>query len=137
MSKFIPSDKLKELQRISDKHKDKLDSLKNAKREAWNKGLKKMDFEIPHDLYVKIEALAKEAKISTSQAFSILLSEQVKLWQEQQEEIQQTIADAIEKEYQRIALPLELEIKRLEEFNKIMLELYPEIKSKLQKKGYN
>jgi hypothetical protein len=47
------------------------------------------------------------------------------------------IADAIEEENQRIAVPLELENKRLEEFNKIMLELFPQIKAKLQKKEHN
>jgi hypothetical protein len=82
MTKFTPSDKLKDLQKISGKNKDKLNALHKARREAWTKGLVKMDMEIPHDLYVKIEALAKEAKMSTDQAFSIILSEQVKLWQE-------------------------------------------------------
>ena len=96
-----------------------------------------MDMEIPHDLYVKIEALAKEAKISTSQAFSIILTEQVKLWQEENERIRKVIADAIEEEYQRIAVPLELQIKRQEEFNKILLELFPAIKTRLHKKAHN
>jgi hypothetical protein len=99
MSKFTPSDKLKDLQRSSDKHKDKLNALNEARRQAWNKGLVKMDMEIPHDLYVKIEALAKDAGISTSQAFSIILTEQVKIWQEQEERIRKVIADAIEEEY--------------------------------------
>ena len=130
MTKFTPSDALKELQQSSDKHTDKLTALKKARREAWNKGLVKMDMEIPHDLYVKIEALAKEAKISTSQAFSIILTEQVKLWQEQEERIRQTIADAIEEEYQR-------NIKQQEEFNKILVELFPAIKTKLHKKAHN
>jgi hypothetical protein len=105
MAKFTPSDKLKELQKISDKHKDKRDALNKARHEAWNKGLVKMDMEIPHDLYVKIEALAKEANINTSQAFSIILTEQVKIWQEQEERLRKVIADAIEEEYQRIAVP--------------------------------
>ena len=96
-----------------------------------------MDMEIPHDLYVKIEALAKEANINTSQAFSIILTEQVKIWQEQEERLRKVIADAIEEEYQRIAVPLELEIKRLEDFNKLMLELFPQIKAKLEKKERN
>jgi hypothetical protein len=137
MAKFTPSDKLKELQRSSDKHKDKLNAINKAKREAWNKGLVKMDMEIPHDLYVKIEALAQETKISTSQAFSIILTEQVKLWQEENERIRKVIADAIEEEYQRIAVPLELQIKRQEEFNKILLELFPAIKTRLHKKAHN
>jgi hypothetical protein len=137
MAKFTPSDTLKELQRSSDKHKDKLNAINKAEREAWNKGLVKMDMEIPHDLYVKIEALAKEAKISTSQAFSIILTEQVKLWQEEHERIRKVIADAIEEEYQRIAVPLELQIQRQEEFNKILLELFPAIKTRLHKKAHN
>jgi len=137
MAKFTPSVKLKELQRISRKHQDKLTALKKARREAWNKGLVKMDMEIPHDLYVKIEALAKDAGISTSQAFSIILTEQVKIWQEQEERIRSTITDAIEEEYQRTAVPLELQIKHLEEFNRILLELFPQIKAKLEKKERN
>jgi len=137
MTKFIPSDKLKELQQISDKNKDKRDALNKAQREAWKKGLVKMDMEIPHDLYVKIEALAKEANISTEQAFSILLTEQVKIWQEQEERLRKVIADAIEEEYQRIAVPMELQIKQLEEFNKILLELFPDVKAKMQKKPRN
>src|SRR5919199_4756031 len=99
MTKFTPSDKLKELQKISDKNKDKRDALNKARREDWKKGLVKMDMEIPHDLYVKIEALAKEANISTEEAFSIILSEQVKIWQEQEERLRKVIADAIEEEY--------------------------------------
>ena len=137
MTKFTPSDKLKELQKISDKNKDKRDALNKARREDWKKGLVKMDMEIPHDLYVKIEALAKEAKISTEEAFSIILSEQVKIWQEQEERLRKVIADAIEEEYQRIAVPMELQIKHLEDFNKILLELYPEVKRKLEKKERN
>ena len=137
MTKFIPSDKLKELQQISDKNKDKRDALNKAQREAWKKGLVKMDMEIPHDLYVKIEALAKEANISTEQAFSILLTEQVKIWQEQEERLRAVIADAIEEEYQRIAVPMEMQIKQLEEFNKILLELFPDVKAKMQKKPRN
>ena len=137
MEKFTPSDKLKELRQISRTHKDKLNAIHKARREAWNKGLVKMDMEIPHDLYVKIETLAKDAGISTSQAFSIILTEQVRIWQEQEERIRKTIADAIEEEYQRIAVPMELQIKQLEEFNKILLELYPDVKRKLQKKPRN
>jgi hypothetical protein len=137
MTKFTPSDKLKELQKISDKNKDKRDALNKARREDWKKGLVKMDMEIPHDLYVKIEALAKEANISTEEAFSIILSEQVKIWQEQEERLRKVIADAIEEEYQRIAVPMELQIKHLEDFNKILLELYPEVKRKLEKKERN
>jgi hypothetical protein len=116
---------------------EKLNTLNKAQHQAWNKGLVKMDMDIPYDLYVKIEALAKDAGISTSQALSIILTEQVKIWQEQEERIRKVIADAIEEEYQRIAVPLELQIKHLEEFNKILLELYPDIKSKLQKKAHN
>ena len=137
MTKFTPSDKLKELQRISDKNKDKRDALNKARSEAWKKGLVKMDMEIPHDLYVKIEALAKEANISTEQAFSILLTEQVKIWQEQEERLRKVIADTIEEEYQRIAVPMEMQIKQLEEFNKILLELFPDVKAKMQKKLRN
>ena len=118
-------------------YEDKHKALDKARRQAWNKGLVKVDMDIPPDLYKKIEALAKEAGISTSQAFSIILTEQVKIWQEQEERIRKIIKDAFEEEYHRIAAPLELEVKRLEEFNRIMLELFPHIKSKLQKKTHN
>jgi hypothetical protein len=125
------------MSRSRDKHKDKLNALNKARAQAWNKGLVKMDMDIPHDLYVKIEALAKDAGISTSQAFSIILTEQVKIWQEQEERIRKVVKDSIEEEYQRITVPLELQIKNLEEFNQIMLELFPQIKAKLQKKANN
>jgi|SRR4030095_6391645 hypothetical protein len=118
-------------------YEDKHKALDKARRQAWNKGLVKMDMDIPHDLYVKIEALAKDAGISTSQALSIILTEQVEIWQEQEKRMRKVIADAIEEEYQRIAVPLELQIKHLEEFNKILLELFPDIKKKLQKKAHN
>jgi hypothetical protein len=118
-------------------YEDKRKALDKARRQAWNKELVKVDAEIPPELYKKIEALAKEAGISTSQAFSIILTEQVKIWQEQEERIKKIIKDAFDEEYNRIAAPLELEVKRLEEFNRVMLELFPHIKSKLQKKTHN
>jgi hypothetical protein len=118
-------------------YEDKPKALDKAQRQAWNKGLVKVDMDIPPELYKKIEALAKDAGISTSQAFSIILTEQVEIWQEQEERIRKTIKDVFEEEYHRIAAPLELEVKRLEEFNRIILELFPHIKAKLQKKTHN
>jgi len=131
------SDTPEALKKKSRSYEDKLNALNKARRQAWNKGLVKMDMEIPHDLYVRIEALAKEAGISTPQALSIILTEHVKNYREQEERIRNIIKEELDKEYERLAAPLELEVKRLEEFNRLMLELFPHIKTKLQKKANN
>jgi biopolymer transport protein ExbB/TolQ len=133
------SDVYQEIKKItnSPKHQEKLNALKKAKREAWNKDLVKMDMEIPLDLYKKVEVLAKQAKMSTSQAFNVLLTEQVKNHAELEERIRRTIEQAFDEEYDRLAGPLELETKKMEEFNRLMFELFPDIKRKLHEKAKN
>jgi hypothetical protein len=104
----------KAIKRTVRSHEDKHDALNKARRQAWNKGLVKFSTEIPPELYVKIEALAKETGISPSQAFGILLTEQVKKWQEEEERIRDIIDNALEKafekEYQELIAPLEIEL---------------------------
>jgi hypothetical protein len=139
MAKVKPSDRLKKLRKItrSPKHQTKLQALAKTKREAWNKGLVKMDMELPHELYQKIEALAKKAGMSTSQAISLILSEYAKDRWEEEERITHLIDKVFDEAYDRLAGPLELETQKLEEFNRTIFELFPSVKSKLAKKASN
>jgi hypothetical protein len=139
MASSKQSDRLQELKKITSapKHQEKIKALQKAKREAWNKGLVKLDMELPQALVKKVEALAKAAGMSTSQALSVLLTEQVKNRLEHEERVKNIIEKAFDEEYDKLAGPLELELRKMEEFNRLMFECFPEIKRKLHEKARN
>jgi hypothetical protein len=93
--------------------------------------------EISPEVYNKVEALAKEAGISTPMALGIILEAQVEEYQKREESIRNIVTEVLDEHYHRLAAPFELELQRLQEFNELLMEIFPQVRRTLQKKAQN
>jgi hypothetical protein len=100
-------------------------------------GLVTMQIEITVEAYEKICELATQSGMSLPQAASVLLTAQIEKHTKLEEVIQQMVSEAFDAKYRQF----EEELIRLnaptEKANRIIEELLPDLKSKLQKKESN
>jgi hypothetical protein len=133
MAKVTDPDTLEALQKLSGSHADKLALLKKMKRKASHPGLVQMVFDVTPETKSKLEALASASGMSLSQAAGIILEAQVAQHKKLEEQIRKSVSEAIDAEYTR----LEEELSRInaptETLNRLLLKLFPQLKSHLKK----
>jgi hypothetical protein len=115
----------------------------NKAREPWNKGLVKMHFELPVDLYERINTLAKKAGMSFERFSGIMITKHV--MEEERKEIDEeaaaavlrVIAKAYETDYKRIEEELSTLPSSAEKLQRLLLELSPVFESRYRKNKLN
>jgi hypothetical protein len=116
---------------------DKQTIFKNSHSSSPNEGLVKVEFEITAEAYEKIAGLAQQNDKSLSEVASILLTTKVV----EHKKIEECVERAISKAFDEENTKLEEELIRInaptEKFNRLMLEIFPHLKSKLEKKESN
>ena len=133
MVKDTDSDTPKEQKKISRSLADKLALLKKTKRKASHTGLVQMVFDVTPETKAKLEELARESGMSLSQAAGIILEAQVAEHKQLEEQIRKGVSEAMNEEYTR----LEEELARInaptETLNRLLLKLFPQLKSHMKK----
>ena len=133
MVKGTDPDTSKEQKKISRSLADKLALLKKTKRKASHTGLVQMVFDVTPETKAKLEELARESGMSLSQAAGIILEAQVAEHKQLEEQIRKGVSEAMDEEYTR----LEEELARInaptETLNRLLLKLFPQLKSHLKK----
>ena len=133
MAEMTGSDTSKALKKQTGSHADKLALLKKMKRKASHPGLVQMVFDVTPETKAKLEELARESGMSLSQAAGIILEAQVAQHKKLEEQIRKSVSEAMDEEYTR----LEEELARInaptETLNRLLLKLFPHLKSHMKK----
>jgi hypothetical protein len=133
MAKVTDPDTLEVLQKLSGTHADKLALLKKMKRKASPPGLVQMVFDVTPETKAKLEALARDSGMSLSQAAGIILEAQIAKHKKLEEQIRKSVSEAMQEEYRHF----EEEIARInaptEKLNNLLVEFFPQLKSKIKK----
>ena len=133
MAKVIDPDTLEVLQKLSGTHADKLALLKKMKRKASPPGLVQMVFDVTPETKAKLETLARDSGMSLSQAAGIILEAQIAKHKKLEEQIRKSVSEAMQEEYRHF----EEEIARIntptEKLNNLLVEFFPQLKSKIKK----
>jgi hypothetical protein len=114
-----------------------------ARRVPWNKGLVKVDFELPEDLYERIKKLAKKAGMSLERYSSILLTQYAReLELEKVEEralaaALQAIARAHPDDYKRIEKELSTLPSSAQKVRRLIHELSPGLEKHFRENELN
>jgi hypothetical protein len=123
----------KALKKQSGSQTDKLALMKKLRRKASHPGLVQMVFDVTPETKDKLEALARESGMSLSQAAGIILEAQITKHKKLEEEIRKMVSEAMQEEYTR----LEEELARInaptETLNRLLLKLFPHLKSHMKK----
>jgi hypothetical protein len=133
MAKMTDPATLKALKKLSGSQADQLSLLKKMKRKASHPGLVQMVFDVTPETKAKLEELARESGMSLSQAAGIILEAQVAQHKKLEEQIRKSVSEAMDEEYTR----LEEELARInaptETLNRLLLKLFPHLKSHMKK----
>ena len=114
-----------------------------AHRVPWNKGLVKVDFELPEDLYERINELAKKAGMSPERYSGILLTQYVK--ERELEKVEeralaaalQVIAGAHPDDYKRIEKELSTLPSSAQKVCRLIHELSPGLEKRFRENEMN
>ena len=133
MVKGTDPDTSKEQKKTSRSFADKLSLLKKTKRKASHTGLVQMVFDVTPETKAKLEEVASASGMSLSQAAGIILEAKVAEHKQLEEQIRTSVSEAMDEEYTR----LEEELARInaptETLNRLLLKLFPQLKSHLKK----
>ena len=133
MVKGTDPDTSKEQKKTSRSFADKLSLLKKTKRKASHTGLVQMVFDVTPETKAKLEEVASASGMSLSQTAGIILEAQVAEHKQLEEQIRKGVSEAMDEEYMR----LEEELARInaptEKLNRLLLKLFPQLKSHLKK----
>jgi bifunctional ADP-heptose synthase (sugar kinase/adenylyltransferase) len=114
-----------------------------ARRVPWNKGLVKVDFELPEDLYERIKVLAKKAGMSLERYSSILLTQYAreleleKVEERALEAALQVIARAHPDDYKRIEKELSALPSPAQKVRRLIHELSPDLEKHFRENELN
>jgi hypothetical protein len=133
MPKMTRSDTSKAVKKQSDSQADEFVLFKKLQRKASQTGLVQMVFDVAPETKAKLEKLARESGMSLSQAAGIILEAQVAQHKKLEEQIRKSVSEAMDEEYTR----LEEELARInaptETLNRLLLKLFPHLKSHMKK----
>ena len=133
MAKMTDLDTVGVVQKRSDSHSDKLALLKKMKRKASHPGLVQMVFDVTPETKDKLEALARASGMSLSQAAGIILEVQIPKHKKLEEEIRKMVSEAMQEEYTRLEEELARINAPIETLNRLLLKLFPHLKSHMKK----
>ena len=133
MPKMTDPDISKAVKKQSDSHDDDLALLNKMQRRASQTGLVQMVFDVAPETKAKLEKLAKESGMSLSQAAGIILEAQVAKHNKLEEEIRRTVSEAMQEEYRHFEEKLARINAPTETLNNLLVELFPQGKSKMKK----
>ena len=133
MGKGTDRDISKEQKKLSRSLADKLALLKKTKRETSHTGLVQMVFDVTPETKAKLEALARESGMSLSQAAGIILEAQIAKHKKLEEAIRRTISEAMQEENRRFEEELVRINAPTETLNNLLVEFFPQVKSKIKK----
>ena len=133
MAKVTDPDTVEVVQQCSDAHADQRAVLKKMQRKASHPGLVQMVFDVTPETKAKLEALARESGMSLSQAAGILLEAQIAKHKKLEEAIRRTISEAMQEENRRFEEELARINAPTETLNKLLVEFFPQVKSKIKK----
>jgi predicted DNA-binding protein len=124
-------------------YQDKSARGNKACRLPWNKGLVKLDFELPEDLYERINELAKKAGMSPERYSGILLTQYAKEKELERVEEQalavalQAIARAHPDDYKRIEKELSALPSSAQKVRRLIHELSPGLEKRFRENEMN
>jgi hypothetical protein len=133
MAKMTDPDTSKAVKKQSDSHADDLALLKKMQRQASHTGLVQMVFDVTPETKAKLEKLARESGMSLSQAAGIILEAQVAKHKKLEEEIRRTVSEAMQEEYRHFEEKIARINAPTETLNNLLMELFPQGKSKMKK----
>jgi hypothetical protein len=133
MPKMTDPDISKAVKKQSDSHDDDLALLNKMQRRASQTGLVQMVFDVAPETKAKLEKLARESGMSLSQAAGIILEAQVAKHKKLEEEIRRTVSEAMQEEYRHFEEKLARINAPTETLNNLLVELFPQGKSKMKK----
>ena len=133
MAKVTDPDTVEVVQKRSDSHSDKLAVLKKMKRKASHPGLVQMVFDVTPETKAKLEALASASGMTLSQAAGIILEAQVAQHKKLEEQIRKSVSEAMQEEYRHLEEELARINEPTEKLNNLLVEFFPQLKSKIKK----
>jgi enoyl-CoA hydratase/carnithine racemase len=133
MAKMTDPDTSKAVKKQSNSHADDLALLKKMQSQASHTGLVQMVFDVPPETKAKLEKLARESGMSLSQVAGIILEAQITKHKKLEEEIRRTVSEAMQAENRRFEEELARINAPTETLNNLLVELFPQVKSKMKK----
>jgi hypothetical protein len=133
MAKMTDPATLKALKKLSGSQVDQLSLLKKMRRKASHTGLVQMVFDVTPETKAKLEELARESGMSLSQAAGIILEAQVAQHKKLEEQIRKGVSEAVDEEYTRLEEELARINAPIETLNRLLLKLFPHLKSHMKK----
>ena len=133
MAKATDPDTMEVVQKLSDAQADQLAVQKKMKRKASHSGLVQMVFDVTPETKDKLEALARDSGMSLSRAAGIILEAQIAKHKKLEEEIRRIVSEAMQEENRRLEEELAQINAPTETLNNLLVELFPQLKSKIKK----
>ena len=133
MAKMTDPGISKALKKQSGSQADRLALMKKLRRKASHPGLVQMVFDVTPETKDKLEALARESGMSLSQAAGIILEAQITKHKKLEEDIRKMVSEAMQEEYTRLEEELARINAPIETLNRLLLKLFPHLKSHMKK----